>query len=599
MTAETRAPVIDAKSTTFSDLFFTGHFEVPWHQRLYDWQPEHVLELLQDLDHATQTGSRCYFLGTVILIQVADGVWLINDGQQRMVTISLICACLSRHFSDQHDSLRSRMARRMLFAVDSKTTDDRASNGTRPRLSPPREDRVRYNALLRGRSVGTNGRLTEAWREIERFASTMSQNHAEKFFDFLFQRVEVACLYIPNSVDPNSVYETINCRGKRLSDLDLIRNYVYSFFSASEAQVGQGSRCDKVHDSLESIRTHLRGDSKFAEYARCYFQSRYGFLPKKTFYRNTRLNIQDRAGRANGNRPAEYVYDLVLDWSLDTKVELFRTIAAPSARHPFTDGFDLRSGHRNSSRNLAVFLRELYTYKVTQPLVFALLYQYVQESRPGAQKALAEWIHARIRNLTAFVMRTSFVTPKFEPSQFESEFSQLAMRVTSASSVFDIDVDNRLKHCDIVGVVDDVKFERLLATAEVRDVKKVKRLLFGINCHIQSDGGMMNENRCTVDHILPRAEAHWQRWERFVDLRAEEYVDRLGNLTLLDRRDSRLGNMEGRSFAEKKSSYAQSFVRVTRDIARYSSWSPAAVARRQKRLASLATQVWSFDWSVA
>ena len=298
--------VIASTSTTFFRLFCAGRFTVPWHQRRYDWQPEHVDELLHDFADAINADRRCYFLGTIILVNSAPGRWRINDGQQRMVTLSLICACLLRMFTDHRDSHRAHMALRVLFEIDENSTDvlDNTDRLT-PRLTPPRDDKTRYNLTIRGRSIGSNGKLTLAWRQIDTFVAGMGLDKSKRFFDFLMQKVEVACLYIPDSVDPNSVYETINCRGKRLDDLDLIRNHLYSYFNADD----DAPRRDLVHENLEGIRAHLRDDSHFTEYARCYFQSRYGFLQKSNFYRETRRHIQsnvDHTESASG-----YVYDLV------------------------------------------------------------------------------------------------------------------------------------------------------------------------------------------------------------------------------------------------------------------------------------------------
>ena len=96
MTNTDRTTVIESKSVTFFRLFCEGRFRVPWHQRRYDWKPDHVLELLRDIDEAFGAGSQCYFLGMVIFVESARRKWHINDGQQRMVTLSLICACLYR-----------------------------------------------------------------------------------------------------------------------------------------------------------------------------------------------------------------------------------------------------------------------------------------------------------------------------------------------------------------------------------------------------------------------------------------------------------------------------------------------------------------------
>ena len=107
MNSEKPETVITATSTTFFRLFCTGRFTVPWHQRHYDWQSDHVDELLHDFADAITAERRCYFLGTVILVQSVPGHWRINDGQQRMVTLSLICARLLRMFNNHNDSHRA------------------------------------------------------------------------------------------------------------------------------------------------------------------------------------------------------------------------------------------------------------------------------------------------------------------------------------------------------------------------------------------------------------------------------------------------------------------------------------------------------------
>ena len=582
--------VITSTSTTFFRLFCTGRFTVPWHQRRYDWQPEHVDELLYDFSDAIIAGRRCYFLGTVILVKSAPARWRINDGQQRMVTLSLICACLLRMFKDHNDSHRAHMALRVLFEIDESCTDafDNTDRLT-PRLTPPRDDKTRYNLMIRGRSIGSNGKLTLAWRQIETFVAGMGLDNSRSFFDFLIQKVEVACLDIPDSVDPNSVYETINCRGKRLDDLDLIRNHLYSYFNAED----DSPRRDLVHENLESIRAQLRDDSRFTDYARCYFQSRYGFLRKGTFYRETRRHIQSNGDHVETR--SNYVYDLVHDFGRRENVELFRVIATPSKGNHFVDKFARSSGHPDSTRNLSMFLRELHTYKVTQPLVFALLSRYIAEVDAASQRRLAKWIHARLKHITSFVMRTAFVA-KFEPSHFESEFSDLAARVVSASNVYEVNVDACLKDCDSAyGIIDDRKFKIRMSEIEMRDVKKIKRFLFGVNCGVQSDADLMSESRCTIEHILPKASHHWASWHGFQGVNPEEWVHRIGNLTLLGRHDNKPGDVDNCDFFAKRDAYSRSALQLTRDVGMSDNWSPRAVVKRQKALVREAVRAWSFE----
>ncbi|MDE0011485.1 MAG: DUF262 domain-containing HNH endonuclease family protein [Candidatus Poribacteria bacterium] len=582
---------ISTKQIIFSHLFYEGRFAVPWHQRHYDWTKEHVRELLQDIDEAIKEKRRCYFLGAIILIEKGTKFWEINDGQQRMVTLSLICACLSRLFYETNQQIYENHALRVLFDLDVNSTARLPdADELEPRLTPPRDDRTRYNLMIRGSSIGTNGKLTDAWQEIDQFVSGMGIEQSKRFMDFLLNKIEVACLHIPDDIDPNSVFETINCRGKRLEDLDLIRNYLYSYFNAPEEK----PRRDTVHDNLENVRVQLRSDTKAGEYARCYFQCEYGFLPKQSFYRKTREMIRSTT---DPQHPSDYVYDLVSKFSLKERVALFETIANPSTTNAFAENFQKHSNSNKKKRNLSIFLQELKAYKVAQPIVFALLNRYVMEPDSVKKRRLAKRVHADLNRITSFILRTALVVPKFEPSQFESEFSNLAKRIMSANNLYDVDIMCFLEEFDVTyGIINDDKFIEKMKVVEIRNVRdrRAKRFLLSINHSMQSDGRLINEQHCSLEHIIPRSEYHWSGWNNFEEHNPEDWIYRIGNLTLLGIEDNRPSQGDNISFSRKKEIFERSAIKLTRELD-YEDWSPHAITSRQEKLAKLAAKtVWTF-----
>lgn len=591
MTASNPAgTVITTNQMVFSHLFYEGKFAVPWHQRKYDWKKEHVWELLHDIEEAIKENRKCYFLGAVILIEKGTKFWEINDGQQRMVTISLICARLSRSFYEANETRYEALALRVLFDLGVNSTARLPDADTlTPRLIPPRDDKNRYNLMIREENIGTNGKLTDAWQLIDQFFSGMGIAQSRRFMDFLLNKIEVACLYIPDDVDPNSVYETINCRGKDLEDLDLIRNFLYSFFNAEEEQ----SRRDTVHENLEAARTQLKTTERAGEYARCFFQCQYGFLPKNNFYRETRNIIRTR----NKKNSADYVYELVADFGRQDRVELFKTVANPSMTDSFIENFLGHSNSNNNKRNLSVFLSELKAYKVAQPMVFALLSRYLMETDTAKKKRLAKRIHTDLKRITSFIMRTAFVAPKFEPSHFESEFSSLAKKIMSEKRLYDIDIMGFLKEFDSVyGIIDDDKFIDKMKVVEIRNVRdrRAKRFLLSVNHSLQSDSSLINEQHCSVEHILPKSNEHWPGWTDFAEHNPEDWVHRIGNLTLLGQEDNKPGKSDNASFFRKKEIFGRSAIKMTREL-RYEDWSPDTIAARQEKLAKLAANsVWTF-----
>ena len=591
MNSSDKNPFVRCESWVFSKLFHTGKFRVPWHQRHYDWKKEHVSDLLRDIDEAVQQGRECYFLGSVMLVQKNNNLWEINDGQQRMVTFSLICAYLSRLFHKENESRCEGYALRVIFNLnDSHLENLSDADDLEPRLLPPRDDKTRYNLMIRGKSIGTNGKLTTAWREIDSFVSAMGLEKSKTFLDFLLNRVEIACLYIPEEhVSPNSVFETINCRGKQLEDFDLIRNDLYSYLSSEKSQ----ARRDTAHENIERIRAQISNDKKAADYFRCYFQCRYGFLPKGSFYRITRQKIRLKSDKRE--RPSDYVFDLIDDFSSKEHVDLFRLIISPDSNSRFIEGFSRDSRTQKSIRGLSILLHELNNYTVVQSMTFAFLCRYLKESDSQKKKWTAKFVYKSIRSITSFVMRTAFVVAKFEPSHFESEFSAFAEKIWSARSLDDLNIESFLRECDNSneGIMNDSKFRDKASGLEMKSNPKTKTFLVGLNHYNQQDRDIINSKKCTVEHIFPRSSQHWPGWKNFQG-DSEGWPDRLGNLTLLGESDNKPGDSANQSFANKKQFLSRSAINLNREISDKDSWSPAEIERRQKKLAKLATKVWDF-----
>ena len=532
-----------------------------------------------------------------MLVEIDHCHWVINDGQQRMVTISLIYALLCRQFANKtQGSQREGLALRMLFDlnINNTWTMDAVDRYT-PRIEPPKNDAMHFRQIIRGNTIGSNGTLTTAWVEISNFFSTMSYGKMERYFDFLLQKLEVVCLWIPPHIDPNAVYETINCRGKRLDDLDLIRNFVYSHFNSS----GDFERKKTIHEYLEKIRPVLTSSKKASEYMRCHLQCKFGFLRKDYFYRDVREAIRKQIDSSGSDREnaTDYVFDLTEQVTSGESLELFLTFTATTPYADFIRAFEVASGTTKSRRNLAVFLRELRGYKVTQPLVFALLNWYLLERVKSKKRLIAKIVNTNLRRLATFVLRTAFVAPKFEPSHLEAQFADYAQLIANSEYVPDEEFAGFLQLCDesMFGVLDDRKFQDAMVEARMTGTGKIKQFLLGINSDMQQDARLLDERYCTVEHILPRSPHHWDSWTGFDLVKGSDWVHRIGNLTLLGPEDNKPGPRFNGDFSKKQQTYKNSSVVLTRELNRYGEWTPDSVAERQRKMIKLATKVWKFD----
>ena len=584
---------VTSRVLTIAELLTMGRFVVPWHQRHYDWTTEQVHELLVDLNEAIDEGRNSYFLGSIMLVDADPDTWEINDGQQRLITLALLIAALCRRFARRResDAAHEQAALNLLFARDAAAVTDLDSTAVeRPRIEPPRLDSSRFRQIVRGHEIGTNGKMTSAWNEIETVLMGLTVESEKRLFDFVAKNVEIAVLYVPPSEDANAVFEALNGRGKQLDDVDLIRNHLYSYFTGSE----DVERRTTVHDSLESVLVTNRTQERSQQYFRCYFQCRFGYLQKNRFYRETRARV--RAERP-GSRTSEVVYDLVRDLSDSRFVELFRTITT-TPNEELKKAFLRASRTTRTKRNLPVLLRELKRYAVVRPLVFALLRRFIEAQAADQEEGrqVAKVVHRSLSDLDSFVMRVALSETKFEPSRFEAAFANIAKRIGSEQQVDRLAIQDELREHDEREVMHDRRFVLRLSEVRIKDARRLKELLFGINAAADREASLLDIRGCTVEHVWPQSPAHRRGWEGFADITsdADDWVYRIGNLTLLGDGQGFAGGAFNANFEAKRAVYRESPIAMTRELAEMDDWTPATIQARSRKLAKAACRVWSF-----
>lgn len=571
-----------------SEVLCSACFTVPWHQRYYDWKVEQVGELLTDLHDAAEADKACYFVGSIMLVKSNSTPLLrINDGQQRLITLSLLIAALCRRFEKMlpPDSARETRGLRALFDEPDyhilKLSD---AAKYKPRIEPPRRNKSTYQQLIRGHDIGTNGALTSAWDVIDMFVGAMDRRTIESFSDFVMQNVEVSMLEVPGDVDANSVFESLNARGKPLDDVDLIRNRLYSYFSDQD----DPNRRETVHERLESPAVIL-GPSNVQEYFRCYLQCKYGYLQKNRFYREARQKVEWAAGQDD---PSSYVFHLIGGLGKQESMQLFRTLTSSRPDAAINTNLPKTTGYRD----VTVLLSELKDYKVTQPLVFALLYRFLGEKDKETKRKVGLIVARSLKNLTSFVMRTTFVASKFEPSKFEAAFSNIAMDVFRGTDLESLDIYEDLVGTDEYEVIDDARFIRRMTDMEIRTNAKALRFLFGINSKLQRGSEILRRDHCTVEHVLPQSDQHWSDWKAFSEESVKECIYRTGNMVILTRRENRATDEFNKSFQAKAKLYKESTLQMPRTVAEsHNEWTPQVIEKRSKALAKEAALVWQFS----
>ena len=98
---------INATEKPLGKIFTSDYrFAIPSFQRAYTWQTENIAQLVTDLQDACHNPSTPYFLGSLILVRDGQTKYQVIDGQQRLISLSIIISVL-RELEDDPELIES------------------------------------------------------------------------------------------------------------------------------------------------------------------------------------------------------------------------------------------------------------------------------------------------------------------------------------------------------------------------------------------------------------------------------------------------------------------------------------------------------------
>ena len=218
-----------AQLQTLPSIFKGRLLTIPDYQRGYAWDDKQVKEMLKDIDHLIDAGTDMrHYTGTLVLSQpenVEQDEYHVVDGQQRLTTLVILLCLLVEYLpEDERDEFSSNYLRR----------GERGSDRSVLRLNS--ETRLFFervvmddgNAANELATLEAHVRLLSArkiiysWLRNRINSSTSAQaikNTVESKLGFL--------VYAPKEdAETGIMFEVINNRGKALSELEKVKNYL-------------------------------------------------------------------------------------------------------------------------------------------------------------------------------------------------------------------------------------------------------------------------------------------------------------------------------------------------------------------------------------
>ncbi|UOR62705.1 DUF262 and DUF1524 domain-containing protein [Helicobacter pylori] len=197
---------------------------IPIYQRLYSWEKEQCKQLWDDIIKIGGDDKMDgHFIGSILYvldgITHSDNALLIIDGQQRLTTITLLLTALRNHLSDEVK--RKEIEDHYLINSD-KDGDEKF----RLILSEP--DRDTLLSLIdenRRKPSEPSSKIVENFKLFEEWIRK-NTNQLETIFKGLDKLMIVEIALEKGKDDPQLIFESMNSKGMKLTQTDLIRNYI-------------------------------------------------------------------------------------------------------------------------------------------------------------------------------------------------------------------------------------------------------------------------------------------------------------------------------------------------------------------------------------
>ena len=199
------------------DTFNKRYFDIPKYQRGFAWEKTHVRDLYDDIIESIETKSE-HYLGTLVLSRKPheEDHYYIVDGQQRIATITLFINEVIKYLGRDDRAFYRR------FYI--------TEGGDLYKLNILGKDSKYLRDLLKGKINTPESKsqrlLKEAYEEIRTIVAGLSD---KKTFMHHIERLGVMEFIEENEGDAIRIFQTVNDRGKPLSNMEKAKSLLIYF----------------------------------------------------------------------------------------------------------------------------------------------------------------------------------------------------------------------------------------------------------------------------------------------------------------------------------------------------------------------------------
>lgn len=166
---------------------------IPDYQRPYKWSVKNITQLLNDLYFHFENGEKIYRVGSVVIHKNKDEMLDIVDGQQRLISISLI-----------------------LYLLEKDPKDNQKSDDYFRKNYPLLEQKLSHSISV--------DNLVKNKIAVEQFIKERVKDK-QKFANYILKTCEFVYIELDNIDEAFQFFDAQNARGKSLAPYDLLKAY--------------------------------------------------------------------------------------------------------------------------------------------------------------------------------------------------------------------------------------------------------------------------------------------------------------------------------------------------------------------------------------
>lgn len=545
-----------------------ARFKVPAYQRGYEWEKKHWRDLWTDLSKIGEQVDQ-HYLGNIILLEKDSGQsYEIVDGQQRMVTVSLLVLAIrdSPKF-ERFDDDGELSDVRMKDVLQTNRGDDPI-----PKLVLADDGaHEQYKLIWNGNYTEANGRVRSAYDYFAGKINTLDEDSLNTLVDDICKFLQVVETVSTDTSLAYNIFQSQNERGKEVSPQILAKARIHGAAADLDDQTGREvtGRWDAIYKQLN----RELGGPRFRQDLRIR-------RPMTQIIINSSVPTSTQIDKSELYRNFEAVltsYDNVQDFVewFQSQIDIYLQLSS--------DNYEISSYQipDNAIRHLQ-YLNSASTHSEALSLA---IYNSIDEDvllKENFRLASILAMRMGLSSMSSADTRDAIYQAAREVRQTgdQNDIRQTLRGCVKEHSPTDGEILEYLK-ANEMNVLGAWNFRTLLTLVSIEEQRRGPFSMDIENLHIE--------------HIAPRKsyeKPEYTEWrDNLDDEKFEQQKNRIGNLTLLT--DSDHASVDETSFQSKRRVYADSDVKVAEEVSHKDSWTSEDIDARTESLAKELIGLWS------